>query len=440
MKYKRRASFEAELVQLALLITVPNLLGLILLLYSGYSYWLSALIILSATLLVFSGIYRIYHKTVFQIRSLSNLLEAMINGDFSLRARSQADQGALTELIDSINGLADKLSEQRTTTYESQFLLHTVITHIDVAILAVSEDGQLRFYNPAADKLFKVSSIDQNQLLDQLQPLLTFENGHNRLFEMELGKINGRFNIHIEHFREQGRPHKLLFITDVREILRNEERRAWQSLVRVISHEINNSLSPIASLSQTLAKLIDQEDFTNKPDFVNGLDIIRSRTTNLTGFVNSYKQLTKLPEPSLTAHPLRDFISQICSLFADIRIEILSQDNPMVMFDKPQLEQVLINILKNAKESMELVKGRSVSPISISWTIDSDTLRIEILDNGVGIANECNLFVPFFSTKNHGSGIGLVLSRQILEAHKGTIDIKNANNQTGCLAILRLPA
>lgn len=432
---------EQQLVRLALCTSIPLLLILLgTMVYGGISIWLILLTLLVSGGLISYTTYLIHRKLAYQFRSLSNLVSTMAHGDYSLRARRANGSGAMNELTLAVNTLAERLSHQRWESIESQLLLQTIIEHIDVAILALNESGELRLLNPAARTLLNTESNDAtSSLQDQLSFLQTVTSGEHQVVELSLGHQQGRFNIHVEEFREAGKQHKLLFITDVRRLLRREENKAWQSLVRVISHEINNSLSPIASLSQTLVRLIQNQpqDIAGREDLLAGLNIIAERATGLGQFIDSYKQLAKLPEPQKQATSVFNVINKVRVLFKETNIEIETADDVIIDIDPLQMEQVLINLLKNAVEAMAHTSpnGR----ISIAWTVKESICQLTLCDEGCGISNPDNVFVPFYSTKKHGTGIGLVLCRQIIEAHDGHITLTNQINAPGCCVRIELP-
>lgn len=437
----RRRSFEVRLTWLSLISSVPLLLLMLwTMIFAGVSVWLILLAALTGGMLVIYANYRIHRKLVYQFRSLNNLLDALTQGDYSLRARSNQGYGDLDELVTSINGLARRLSQQRSESVESQLLVSTIIEHIDVAIVALNEENQIGFLNPAARKLLLIDQKNSGAMLpEQLAFVQSFSGGRHQIVELTLGHRQGRFNVHVEEFRESGIQKKLLFITDVRTLLRGEERKAWQSLVRVISHEINNSLSPIASISQTLTRLISRQagNIENNKDLIEGLTIITARANGLRQFVDSYKQLAKLPEPQKQKVSILGLLEKICILFKNQRIIIESSVDAQVFVDPVQFEQVLINLFKNAVEAMSLTNPEGV--ISVFWQVTESLFKLVICDQGGGISNPDNLFVPFYSTKKNGSGIGLVLCRQIVEAHNGRLSITNQENTSGCCVCIEIP-
>lgn len=437
----KRTSFESQITRLSLLSSVPLLLFLLwIMFYEDISIWLIALMAFVEGLIVVYTNHQIHQKVVHQFRSLINLLDAMSQGDYSLRAHTKMSKGTLGELYGSVNGLAERLSDQRIETKESQLLVRTVLDHIDVAIVALTDDNQISFFNPAAQRLLSIVHTGSNDiLLQQLAFAQSFESGRHQVVQLSLGHHTGRFNVHVEEFRESGIQHKLLFITDVSNLLRSEESKAWQSLVRVISHEINNSLSPIASISQTLNRMIQRQgvDPDNLQDLLDGLNIISERANGLSQFVESYKQLAKLPEPNMQSVALLPLLQKTRHLFNANVIELMSEPEVQLTIDPVQFEQVLINLIKNAVEAMG--NSQSEGVISVSWAVTNTSFSLSICDEGAGITNPDNLFVPFYSTKKHGSGIGLVLCRQIIEAHQGSLSIRNRADKSGCCAVIELP-
>lgn len=476
---KHKVPLEKQLVFLCLLSSVPLFLTLLfVLLLSDVSPWLTALVMFLSLIMITWCTSQIYRRSVYQFYSLSNLLDALISGDYSMRARVSKGKGALDILSESINQLAERLMSQRTQSVETQKLLSKVIDYIDVAIIALNENGQVRFVNNATRVLFDIKNEDDEALLArQLLFAQGFTAGQHDVIELAIGQKQGKFKIHVEGFREEGKSNLLLFITDVHTLLRSEQNDAWQSLVRVISHEINNSLSPIASISETLSKLVskriseadghaDPQQLASKTqlsskiqspeveslsgiesEIINGLRIIAQRAKGLGAFVNSYKQLAKLPEPNLEKLDIAELLHSIAMMFPGKSILVEVDQNVEVNLDKSQIQQVLINLVKNAFEAMASLDDNS-REVSIKCHAASSLLTIDVIDKGQGIANYDNLFVPFYTTKKQGSGIGLLLSRQVVEAHGGRLTLKNnslknnslKNNQgPGCTANIEIP-
>jgi len=441
-----KRSFEVQLTQLSLIASLPLFFLLIgIMFYADISIYLILLTILFASISIILCHVKIHQKSSYQFRSLSNLLDAMIRGDYSLRGRSNENDVALNELVDAINSLAIRLNKQRIESVESQLLLRTVINHIDVAIIALNAENELILLNPAASNVLQLPDNESSRLslkqLKQLEQLGQLESGQSKVMTLKFANQQGKYNVHMEEFRDSGKQQKLLFLTDVSYILRSEEQNAWQSLVRVISHEINNSLAPIASISQTLKRFLNrQQDIeSQKENLIEGLTIISQRTNNLRDFVNSYKQISCLPTPKKVPTSINDLVNKIIPLYAKSNITIddsLASDLNLLI-DPIQIEQVLINIIKNAVESTQSVNADG--SIELHWQVQENIFTLTISDEGAGIINPDNLFVPFYTTKQQGSGIGLVLCRQILDAHQGQLTLTNRLDKKGCLAVISLP-
>ncbi|WDE13355.1 sensor histidine kinase [Thalassomonas haliotis] len=443
----KKSSFETQLTRLSLISSLPLFCLLLpVMFYAGISIYLILLTALLSGLTLIYCHVKIHQKSAYQFRSLTNILEAMLQDDYSLRARSDHNHDALNELVNTINGLAQKLNRQRIETAESQLLLQTVINNIDVAIVALNDNREIMLSNPASNKLLGLTDSKQaNPDLLPLEQLGSLEPGQSKVMPLTFGQRQGKFNVHMEEFRETGLQHQLLFLTDVSSLLRNEERNAWQSLVRVISHEINNSLAPIASISQTLTRLIDRQAELEgqKENLLEGLSIISQRSQNLKNFVNSYKQIARLPEPEKKKTAIKDLLNKITPLFQEQSLIIAAGADINLLIDPVQIEQVLINLLKNAQETMQNLNldkdKKAPGKIIISWQRENDVFILKITDEGTGINNPENLFVPFYTTKKQGSGIGLVLCRQILEMHEGKLSLDNRNDKTGAIAVIELP-
>ena len=226
-------------------------------------------------------------------------------------------------------------------------------------------------------------------------------------------------------------------VSDLTRPLREEELQAWQRLVRVIGHELNNSLTPIKSIAQSLENLVKSdprpEDWGD--DMSRGLNVIATRSESLSRFMSSYARLAKLPPPRLVPIEVSGLLRRVTSL--ETRMPVFFEECPPLTIegDADQLEQVLINLIRNAVDAAQDTGGR----VFVRHDRTPTSVSIVIRDEGPGLSNTANLFVPFFTTKRGGSGIGLVLSRQITEAHNGALTLRNAQSGPGCEATLTLP-
>lgn len=429
--------FSTKIYTLVLAASLPSYVVAIVLLwqidYSAYAkFFFTTLLSLS----VFGIALLVRQQLKYQFQTLSNLVEAIRGGDFTLRGKARNEDDALAELTGQINLLSSSLSEQRIASEEAYRLLDKAIAHINVAIFAFDINEKITLVNPAAGRLF---ACDFNMLFGQkadelgLAEFLVGE--QSQLKEHIFPGGSGRWQIRLDSYRDKGIQSKLLFITDLKAVLREEELKAWKNLIKVISHEVNNSLYPISSISQTLSHLANNvsDEFEAKQDVVDGLKVIGERANNLTGFIKRYAQVAKLPEPHKQLFTIAQLSAHIVLLKTHANEITLNDECDLAMevfADLSMFEQVMINLLKNALEAG--------SPVVFSWGENEHAKWFHISDNGSGIKNPANLFVPFYSTKPSGSGIGLVLCQQIIDKHNGTISIQN-KEEGGCVVKITIP-
>ncbi|NQZ22520.1 MAG: histidine kinase [Colwellia sp.] len=430
-------NFSQKIFTLTLAAAIPSYLCCLIFLWLiDYSVYAKILLTTLLSLSVFGFAGLIKQQLKFQFQTLSNLVEAVRGGDFTLRGKKRAEHDALTELTNQINLLSASLSEQRVASEEAYRLLDKTIAHINVAIFAFDSNNKLKLANPAAGRLFACDFLQLiGQSADSLALTTFFTDEQTQLLEHTFPGGSGRWQIRLDSYRDKGIQGKLLFITDLKTVLREEELKAWKNLIKVISHEVNNSLYPISSISQTLAKLVTREPLADdwKEDISEGLSVIGERAHNLTDFIKRYAKVAKLPEPNKQIFSMLQLISHtaiIQSNRQDIMIDEDSNPNMELFADQSMIEQVMINLLKNGLEAG--------APVQLSWGEDKQSQWLTILDHGTGIKNTANLFVPFYSTKPAGSGIGLVLCQQIIDKHQGTLTLENTE-QAGCLVKVTLP-
>jgi nitrogen fixation/metabolism regulation signal transduction histidine kinase len=340
-----------------------------------------------------------------------------------------------------VNDLGATLRGQRLGAMEATALLRTVMSEIDSAIFAFDPFQQLRLVNRAGERLLAQPAA---RLLGktgaELGLAACLEGAANHdpyTVQMVFPGGTGRWEIRRGTFREGGMQHHLLVMTDLSQTLREEERSAWQRLLRVMGHELNNSLAPIKSVAGSLADLMRREKQPAdwREDMYHGLEVISSRADSLARFIESYSKLARLPPPRLQPLSVGDLIRRVAALETRINVNVVSGTDVMVRADAVQLEQLLINLIRNAADAALETNGS----VEVEWIRQNGQVVVSIKDEGLGLANTTNLFVPFFTTKTTGSGIGLVLSRQIAEAHGGTLSLQNRNDANGCIAKLQLP-
>lgn len=380
-------------------------------------------------------------RVVFSLQTLSNLLAALREEDFSIRARSARRDDALGEVMSEVNTLSETLRKQRLGALEATALLRTVMEEIDVAVFTFDHNEQLKLINRAGERLLGRPAERILALgAPELGLAFCLEGEPARIVEMNFPGGRGRWAMRRGSFRQGGTPHHLVVLTDLSRALREEEREAWQRLLRVLGHELNNSLAPIQSVAQSLETALQRTDAAEEPgsvlaDVRQGLAIIRSRTAALGRFMAAYSRLARLPQPSLAPVRLSELVHQVARLSERGRLVLKDGPDATIRADRDQLEQLLINIIRNAADAADELGGG----VQIEWSRNGTHWEVRVIDEGPGVSNPANLFVPFFTTKPGGSGIGLVLSRQIAEAHGGSLTLENRKDRVGCIARLRLP-
>src|SRR5207249_1225520 len=351
--------------------------------------------------------------------------------------RGARENDALGEALLEVNLLGETLRVQRLGAFEATALLRTIMAEIDVAVFTFDPGRRLRLVNRAGERLLG-RPIDKllGRSAEELELAVCLDSNEDAPLTLNFPRASGRWGVRRSIFRERGLPHELLVLTDLSRTLREEERRAWQRLVRVLGHEMNNSLAPIKSIAASLEALLRRRP--PPPDWQDdarsGLKSIAARADSLSRFMEAYARLARLPPPQKEDLDIGELVRRVVSLEPRLAVNISPGPDTKIRADGAQIEQLLINLVHNAVDaSLESHGGAS-----IGWQSAADCVEIFVTDEGPGILNPTNLFVPFFTTKPAGSGIGLALSRQIAEAHGGSLSLTNRHSGTGAEAILRL--
>ena len=377
-------------------------------------------------------------RVIFPLQTVSNLLAALREGDYSIRGRSASADDALGEVMTEVNALGETLREQRLGALEATTLLRTVMAEIDVAIFAFDHRRRLRLVNRAGERLLaRPSERLLGRSAEELGLQDCLEGDAARTLQASFPGGIGRWGMRRGAFREHGLPHQLLVLTDLSKALREEERLAWQRLLRVLGHELNNSLAPIRSIAGSLSTLLSREPRLPdwQDDMRRGLSVIAGRSEALSRFMEAYSRLARLPQPRFQLVDVETWIRRNVGM--ETRLSVALSPGPPLKIpgDPDQLDQLLINLLRNAADAALETGGG----VKIGWRKNGKNVEIWIDDEGPGLAGTTNLFVPFFTTKPGGSGIGLALSRQIADAHGGALTLENRAGEPGCQAKLKLP-
>ena len=378
-------------------------------------------------------------RVVYTLQTLSNLLAALREGDYSIRGRAVRGAGSLEEVMRELNLLGATLREQRLEAIEASALLRKVMEEINIAVFTFDGERRLRLTNRAGERLLgePVERLLGRDAADLgLSDCLEGETA--RTVTMKLASGSGPWEVRRSTFREKGAPHHLLVLADLSRALREEERQVWQRLIRVLGHELNNSLAPVKSIVQSLVTLLSRPELPSdwREDALRGLSVIGGRTESLTRFMEAYARLARLPAPRLERMDVATWVRRVAALETRLPVALVPGPELTIRADGAQLEQLLINLVRNAVDASSAAGGGRVE---VGWRRFGPWLEVVVHDDGPGLPNTANLFVPFFTTKPSGTGIGLVLSRQIAEAHGGHLTLENRGDGRGAAAKLRLP-
>lgn len=435
--------FESRILALAVLMALPGTAtALVWALDAGHPAWQRWFAGLGGLALPLTLLGLMTRWIRHPLRTLSNQVAGMREGDYSIRVRGGRRGDVLGELAGELNALSDALRGHRLEGVEAAALLRTVMEEIGVAVFAFDQHQRLQLVNRSGEQLLgrpaaQLVGRPANELgLDEClrgQPA--------RVLDTAFSGRMGRWALRRSSFREQGQPHQLLVITDLSRTLRDEERQAWKRLIRVLGHELNNSLAPIRSITSSLERLMRRqprpEDW--EEDLQSGLGTIQSRAEALSRFMEAYARLARLPAPNKESVRVREWVQRAIRLEQRLPVRLLDSPEVTLRADADQLDQLLINLIRNATDAALSDPDSGEAQVEVQWHLRVDQFTLAVRDNGPGVGETSNLFVPFFTTKPGGSGIGLALCRQIVEAHEGLLILRNRAASRGAEALIQLP-
>ncbi|MDQ8202745.1 ATP-binding protein [Pelagicoccus sp. SDUM812003] len=439
---QHRFSYEAKIVLNAALCALPGfvLCALLMLAYdSEWEVWVTVMIFLILPWPLLA--WRLQSRISNPIKIATNILGSIREGDYTMRTKRIGEKdGTIVELYKEINYISELLEHSRTAGIETQSAIVKIMEHIDVAILVVDQNRVVKQANDAARRLiasitnWEASPIDCS--VDELRIAFCLDDSPSDFSRFSYRDASRRFEGRRGIFRMEGQRYSLILLTDITQASSEQERESWKRLLRVLGHELNNSLAPISSLANTLHKITraTEMDSETKTDLLDGMETIATRSEDIVRFMKDYTQLARLPEPNVRAVSISHVLRKVCQLYSEEVQLDLPSTSPYALADPSQIEQAMINLVKNACEAT----SHRAKSVRVSTRSSEESVAISIEDEGPGISNPDNLFVPFYTTKENGSGIGLAISKQIVEAVGGSLSLKNRTDRQGCIASITL--
>ena len=372
------------------------------------------------------------------VRVTLNLVESIRSHDFSLRANEAEQRGEVAELHRGLNLLADEIRHIREDELDARRLVEQIVARINIAIVVLDARGVIKLANPFAELLLGSRAkevlgkdVDTTMLRDVASRT-------GQWIDCEFPGLEGRWQVVVQPYRERGVPGRIVMVSDLEHVLTHVESQAWRRLIRVIAHEVNNSLTPIISMSQTASRLLDRPaDDARDGKVKEAVRVVGTRAGNLRQFVSEYVALARLPEPRLGEFGIGGLMQVVERSMGEEGVAFEHDPrwaDTIMEGDRAQIEQVLINLIKNAVEAQE-----AKPVVDVRYTVNQGHCHIEIADRGPGFSNPEDAFVPFYTTKVRGAGIGLALCRQIVSNHFGKIYVENGADGVGAIVKVMLP-
>jgi nitrogen fixation/metabolism regulation signal transduction histidine kinase len=414
-------------------------------------------------LLVSFQLYDLVHYVERTNRDISGFLEAIRHSDFTQRFAVQESNPAYQNLYSAFNDITDAFQRVKTEKQSHYLYLQTIVEHVGIGLLSFDEHGEVNLVNQVTKDLLHVPYLRNVHTLDRVSEelvavLMRIGNNEKALVTIQPRHDPLLLTLHATTFTSQGKLLKIVSLQNIQSELEEQELETWQKLIRVLTHEIMNSVTPIISLTATVASLLEHEviakyavgeklDEEVLDDMHDGLQTIEKRSTGMLHFVKNYRRLMRLPTPELRPVKVTELLRSVHTLMhpemeaQHIKLAMYLPDNKLELMADPELlEQVLINLIKNGMEACEQVTDPCVEIVVFTDEHDRSRLRINVTDNGPGIAEEelDKIFLPFYTTKKQGSGVGLSLSKQIMRQHGGSIRVRSVPGKATTFS-LQLP-
>lgn len=373
-------------------------------------------------------------------RDFRDFIHLLKSNDFTTRFSGKRKGRSFEKLYAELNALGEKYRQLNLEKELKHRHLQTVLSHVDIGIISFSGSGQIQLVNQAFRELFEVPYLAENQTISYLDStfvaeIKTLKPGSNKLFEMRVGSRDLKLALQVSIYKLKEEEFKLVSAKNIISELEQKELESYQKLIRVLTHEIMNSITPISSLSNTLHTLLQENKLHGNDELAGqvktGIEAIHDRSSNLLQFTESYRKLTRLPRPEIEAVSLKELLTHTQTIAQSIpggeHIRFTSEVQPglMLQADPKMIEQVLVNVYKNAIEALAGIPSAAMN--TTASLTRNERVQLEISDNGPGMKDEVaeKIFIPFYTTKTEGSGIGLSLCRQIVLAHHGMIKVES---------------
>ncbi|MCG7550323.1 ATP-binding protein [Pseudoalteromonas sp. Of7M-16] len=382
-------------------------------------------LILAVLLPSLFALYKAYQRIFRCLEGVAVQLDGLANEEFTVWHLAKYKKGRVAQIKVDLKTIAERMKNKRQEYLQNETFIFDFINELDLPIVVLDHHYHVYHHNRAAEAFYhgkNITGFSTAQLeLEQVQG------------RWQTLKQNQRFKV-VEHSLYRGqRKYQLMVYVSIEQSLRRNEQQAWQKLVRVLNHEVRNSLTPIYSMAQSLKELPNQSNEALKDTMLN---VIEKRSEHLLSFVANYSKLSQLPVPQKSYITASGLLLRLQALFPTVSVKLLTGQNLSLFCDVEQLEQALLNLVKNAQQANEVIGSQRVE---LTLSLQNEGCQIDVLDNGEGVSNTDNLFTPFYSTKEQGNGIGLVLSREIIRAQGGELTLNSRTDADGAVARIELP-